>query len=73
MVTNFNEIRQHVQKVYRVNRESQELQGVPSETLEMIRDAALSFITSLEKELSDEDDAVCSCCGCSPCENPSGW
>lgn len=65
MSTNFDEMRQHVQKVYRVNRESQELQGVPSEILEMMRDAAMSFITSLEIDVvgADEIEAVCSCCG----------
>lgn len=70
MKTMFDQMRNDIHKVYRANRESSELQGVPSETLDLIRDAAITHVDQLERE-SQADD--CGCCGCGGCmTRPSG-
>lgn len=70
MKTVYDQMRADAQKVYRVCRESPELQGVPSSTLELFRDYAVGHIDALEREA--EADAG-GCCGCGGCmTRPSG-
>lgn len=61
----YDQMRADAQKVYRVSRESSELQGVPSETLELFRDLAVGHADRLERESLANDG--CDCCGCGQC------
>lgn len=66
MQTFYDQMRNDIHKVYRVARESTELQGVPSETLDIMRDGALAQVDAMEAD-AKASKGGCDCCGCGQC------
>jgi len=65
MKTIYDQMRADAHKIYRVCRESPELQGVPSSILEMFRALAVEHADQLEREDNKADAG--GCCGCGGC------
>lgn len=59
----YDQMRADAQKVYRVSRESTELQGVSSENLELFRDLAIAHADQLEREAKADAGGCCGGCG----------
>lgn len=62
----YDQTRADIRKVYAVARASTELQGVPSDTIDLMKDSALAQVDEMEAASNAAKDD-CDCCGCGQC------
>ena len=66
MRTIYDQTRADILKVYAVARASSDLQGVPSSTIDLMKDSAIARVDEMEAA-SKAAKGDCDCCGCGKC------
>ena len=70
MKTIYDQTRRDIRRVYAVARASTELQGVPSSSIDLMKDSALARVDEMEAESNAAKGCGGGCAGCM--KRPSG-